>query len=372
MRKWMLLSLAAALLLVTALVVTRSHRRSPAGTVADATAANPASAPSSGFLAPRATVELPRDAAGLEKVFAGLAEAGGDQKLEGAMADAYFALLKALRKDPAMLAAVEEMLRTADRHAPETRVAVGALIAVGTPEAQDALIRLTDVHKGDVEFLELLVPSMGFVERPTQALEGALHALTTDVRPDIRSMADLSMGVVAATLDVTDPARARRIVDQYGAKLTASANPAELHAALSVLGNAGTLDAARLIQPYTSDERPDVRADAVEALRRIPTRDAEAALLAAAGHDGDRDVRNRAVLAMSMRPATDTSVRSQIAMLATETDENIARGLLSNIWSGIDVDHDLVVATLTQTAASHPLTSVQEQARAMLKGMAKT
>src|SRR5207302_585995 len=168
------------------------------------------------------------------------------------------------------------------RDKPLASLAVGALAGAGTPESQAALARLADARKNDVAFLELLVPTMGFSTRPTPALEGARRRLaTSDAPAEVRGIAHLALGTTVSRLQAEDPARARGIIDSYDARLAKATASDEIGTYLSVLGNAGTADAAKVVARYITDERGEVRADALRALRLVPTDEAQHELTAA-------------------------------------------------------------------------------------------
>jgi hypothetical protein len=365
-------AIAAALAaVIAALLAGGAPSPRAAARTAAATDTGGAAAPARPLALP-VTAGTDRPAASLDALLGGLATAG-DERLELAMKESYFALVEALRDDPALIAAVEALLATADRDAPDARVALGALVGAGTAEAQAALGRLLDVRRGDADFVKLLVPSVGFLEHPTPAIEEAVRTLAADdPRPQIRTMAGLSVGIMASHLDATDPARARAIVADVDARLRAATTPAELGAQLTVLGNAGTADAGQVASRYLGDDRAAVRASALEALRRVTSPDAEAALLRALATDPDPTVRASAAWAMGHRPATPANLRAQAAVLLAETDERVARPLADNLWNGADADRRFAIATLDTVAASHALPALRDAVRALLASQAGT
>jgi HEAT repeat protein len=360
-------AIAAALVAVIAALLAGGTTSAP---FAPRSAAVGAAAPGAGSAAaPTRSLALPAadgPAPTLDALLGGLTSAG-DEALGPAMKDAYFALVEALRGNPELVTAIEVLLATADREDPQARVALGALVGAGTPEAQAALGRLLDARRGDADFVKLIVPSVGFLDHPTPAIEAAVRALASDdPRPQIRTMAGLSVGIMASHLDVTDPARARAIVADIDARLLAAATPADIGAQLTVLGNAGTADAGRVATRYLGDDRAAVRASALEALRRVTSPDAESALLRALAADPDPTVRASAAWAMGHRPATPANLRAQAAALLVEDDERVARSLADNLWNGADADRGFAIATLETVATSHALPPVRDAVRALL------
>ena len=356
--------------IVLSIASTRSDSGGASRSVAGTAESPPAIARPS--RAPVAAVPTPPGAAaGLEELLGPLANAGGDHALEDHMSDAYFALVERIRAEPAILDAIEDALADADRDSPEARVMLGALIGAATPESQAVLLRLLDGRRDDRELLEVMIPSMGFIAKPTTELETALRTLAIeDERPELRVQANLSMGVLAAHVHTTDPARADRIVDDYARRLTAATDPADARAQLAVLGNAATPRAAQAVEPYLRDQRPEVRAKAIEALRRTPG--SEPALLEALRGDDDARVRASAAWALSHRQPSPELVRAQADQLRRERDESVATRLLDNLWSSRDREHSAVVAAVQETSRAHALETIRQRATTLLAELERT
>jgi hypothetical protein len=360
----LLAALAAAVAAAVVALLAGGDLPAPAARPPVATTTAATALPARPVALPTAGAEGARDAT-LDDLLGGLATAGGE-RLEVSMKESYFALVEALRARPDLVLAVEAMLATADREDPQARVALGALVGAGTPEAQAALGRLLDTRRGDDDFVKLLVPSVGFLEHPTPAIEGAVRSLAdSDPRPQIRTMAGLSVGIMASHLDATDPARARAIVADVDTRLAAATTTTELTAQLAVLGNAGTGDAGAIARRYLADERPEVRARALEALRRVGSAEAESALVRALT-DADPRVRASAAWAMGHRPATAANLRAQGAVLMAESDDATCRALVDNLWNGASADREYTFATLEAVAASHPLPAIREVIASLL------
>jgi len=373
MRKWILIStlLGVALLSVGLSLprhleasVSPSDGPRAAGATRAAvprTGAAVAGRPAAGNVPPELDAEL-------ADWFAALMDAPDEADFDHARSRVFVEMRTQIRANPALIKKLEAMLATADRDKPLASLAVGALAAAGTADAQAALVRLVDRRKGDVAFLELLVPTMGFTTRPTPELEGALRRLASSDAPDeVRGMAHLALGTTVSRLQTDDPARARRIIDAYDAKLARAASSDELGTYLSVLGNAGTADAAKVVARYVGDERGEVRAEALRALRLVPTDEAQAQLTAALRGDDDGSVRASAARALSYRPPTAALAKAEAEALATERDGGVAKQLLENLWRAHEAaGGEAALAAITSAAASHPVAAVRDRARALL------
>jgi HEAT repeat protein len=268
---------------------------------------------------------------------------------------------------------VEAMLATADVDKPLTRVAVGALAGAGTPVAQSAMARLVDARTKDRSFLDLLVPTMGFAAHPSVELEGALRRVAAkDERPAVRDMANLALGTAAANLQNEDPARARAIVDSFGTKLARATTPAETHTYMEVLANTGSEQAGKILTRYLDDDSRDVRARAAEAMRLVPTKDAEERLGTLLRGDDDEKVRAGAAWALSYRQPSAELTRVEADALAVEQDAAVAKRLVDNLWMQRERgDTAQVTAAIEATAKSHPVAAVREQAQSYLAQLEK-
>jgi hypothetical protein len=281
---------------------------------------------------------------------------------------AHTALVAALQRDPAgTLAALEAFLRDADPQSDLARTAVAALVAVGAPEMQASLVALVDARVADTDFVKLVVPTLGFLAAPTRETEAAVRNLTTDSAPEAtRHTAHLTLGTMASRVDGQ---RATAIVEDYAARLAKAPTSDERRRWLSVLGNAGTPEAAAAVETQLRESDPDVRSRAVAALRRVESPAVDTQLTRALD---DRDPRVRASAAWSLsyrNPTTDT-LHTMIAKLAGETNADAAQALLDAIWMRRLADRDVVLAAVRAAAIGHSAESVRKRAQAMLDGNA--
>jgi HEAT repeat protein len=133
-----------------------------------------------------------------------------------------------------------------------------------------------------------------------------------------------------------------------------------------VLGNAATPDAAHIVDRYLHDERTAVRSEAVDALRRVPTEEAERELTGALQKDADANVRATAAAALAYRKASPALIDAEATVLAAERDPQVARRLLDNLWASRGSDDSDALEAVTRAAESHPVSAIREQARTLL------
>ncbi len=332
-------------------LATASHRASSADvprTAAVATSQSrrvPAEAPSLVAVAPKR-----REA--VDSLLAVLDDPGADDSaINKRMVDGYFELLKLLREDPSVAGYLESRLVDADREDPAARMMVGALSGSGVPEAQEAMIHLLDQRRDDDEFMSLLVPAMGFAVKPTDEIEARLVREMDGDHARTRGLSTLALGVMADRVSPTDPGRAGRIVAGYDRRMAATDDPAAIRMDLTALGNAGTSEAAAVAARYLDDDRPGVRARAVEAMRHVDTPAAESSMLRALRADPDENVRESALRALSEREATSAALDAYGDILASSTSEPLALGIVEQLGDARDHHRQRARALLARAAA---------------------
>jgi hypothetical protein len=278
--------------------------------------------------------------------------------------EAYDALVQALRTDPAAtIAELEAFLADADPTKLSTQIAIGALVAVGTPEMQRMLVRVVDGRADDDAFARGAIPVIGFLAKPTVETENAIRAFTSDGHSEaMQTTSHLALGIMATHLAGDEPARASAIVDDYAARLANAQTSDERRRWLVVLGNARTEGAAVAIETQLGDPDPAIRRSAVEAMRLAPAADAERQLSSALS-DGDAAVRASAAWSLSHRQPASSTVDAMLARLAVEQDDTVVGALLNALWPRRD---DRVISAVRQLAHGSPSTTIRERAQRLL------
>jgi HEAT repeat protein len=327
---------------------------------------------------PRTATKLVATAAAAKLPSAELTRGDQDDEVTGLLAAAvgatdskersriFWELVNALRRNPELLGPLERMLAQASPDSEAVRMALTALVVVGTPEAQMVTLELLSERADDDAFLSLLVPTMGFFKQPTEALENGLRTLAASDAEHPQTMARLALGAIADNMKDSQPGRTQRIVDEFASKLADASADAKKET-LTVLGNIGAPATVVAVTPYLNAEDPQVRGKALEALRLVHNAEANGLLLEAVSRDADAGVRGSAAWALSyQQPMTEESISAQASALTAETNEAVAIVLLKNIWSSVNLEHDLVISIVSRTATSHALPTVRDAAHAML------
>src|SRR5262249_10188537 len=150
----------------------------------------------------------------------------------------------------------------------------------------------------DFTTLAVLIPALGLVDNPTPQSEELLRELSGRGDVNIRTTAQLALGVMARNLSDTAPERTARIVRDALRQLEGATQADERRQMLLVLGNigdAGTLDA---IRKHARDVAPEVRSAAAAALRWLEVDGADELLAGLLAADADAVVRGEAAAAL--------------------------------------------------------------------------
>jgi hypothetical protein len=209
---------------------------------------------------------------------------------------------------------------------------VGALGAVGHPQAQAALVQIIQSHE-DWESLSVLIPSLASVTAPTSETVKVLSDLAFhSSEAQIASTAQLALGTVAHNLAQSAPDRANSIADRFLDQLKTAKSPDELRQNLLVLGNAGLSRSLSSVTQFADSPQAEIRAVAISALRLVPDPAVDRRLTQALSTDAEETVRVEAAVALGFREMSPESFQSQKQALQTDKSAKVKLALLKNLW----------------------------------------
>lgn len=238
-----------------------------------------------------------------------------------------------------------------------------ALGAVGHPSAQAALAKaIIDLSK-DPKAVIILIPNLSGVENPTPETIAALDRLTaTDQDPDIVATAELALGTVAAKLSTV---QAKLIIDRFVQALRTLKLPEEKRHILLVLGNIGKPDLLSIIEPFTQNHDPVLRAAATTALRSMPNASVDEILVRLLTKDSDDNVRLEAAVALGSREINLISFTAQKQGFAKDTAVSVRLVTLNNLWQARQI-YSEVVPIVKNAAANDRDKDVRDAATKLL------
>jgi HEAT repeat protein len=189
----------------------------------------------------------------------------------------------ALRMDPAAAREVHGLLRTGGVTDGTAALLICKLEVVGSAEAQDGLRHILDDRSLSTMNRTRALIAIGGLARPDEAsVEILWSAFSTRADPTARELSNtaaLSLGILAHTLAVQDPARANALGQRLAETLRASSDPVATAMLLRSLGNSGAAALLDSAIPFLFDPEPLVRSAAAHAVGRLP-REGSAELLA--------------------------------------------------------------------------------------------
>jgi hypothetical protein len=198
---------------------------------------------------------------------------------------------------------------------------IGALGALGTPEAQEIIIQEIILKPGisGTSKSQGLV-ALGLMKHPTEDTVSILEMLSRQKQHPLSSQAALMLGAAAENLARTNPGRAAIIIKNLEFSLISAQDEQEMDLYLGALGNAGFDSSLDVIGVYLDDPSARVRYGAVDALRKISAPGTEEYL--------------RRVLASETTEAVKKLAR-KIYQQKTSIDDDISRPMSSSTksWS---------------------------------------
>jgi hypothetical protein len=282
----------------------------------------------------------------------------GSSKLS--YSEAYSKVKALIFLHPEVCAELGMVLRDADPTGPVVQLVAGALAAVGSDEAQEALIAAIKTRGGDTASVQPFLVALGAVKRPTLAAQVAVEELAWQGSgSDLENAAQLVLGVMAHNLKQRSPQRAAEIVERATAKLSAvSGAESEL---IALLGNSGVAEALPIVARFLDHPSPEIRGGAALALRFIDGEPVDEKLARVMTSDQYVSVRLQAETAFEFRNITQTTFEAYAMALRSDASASVRMRVMSNLWRNHD-DYPEVIAVIERVAMNDPSKEVRSAA----------
>jgi hypothetical protein len=285
-------------------------------------------------------------------------------KLEDNGLEHKFRALAVLR--PEACAQLGRALEGAAAHGPMFAVLLRTLCQAGHPEAQTALANVIRARRSDWAALAQLIPALGMVESPAPVAEEVLRELaSTPADWNVRSTAQLALGIVSANLKTVAPKRAASIVDWALEEWRIADTPASRRQILLVLGNAGDSRALPAMRTALEDSATEVRAAAAYGLRWMDAAEAEARLIRVLNSDADVSVRSAAADALMLRPPTQPVVAAAGTSLGADSSPGVRLILVRLLWEARE-DFPEAIRAVERAAETDASPEVRDLAASLL------
>lgn len=246
---------------------------------------------------------------------------------------------------------------------PLTDILLDALRDAGTPAAQHTLIEVATDSSREGMQRYVAARNMSGLNSPTD--ETVKFLLETKKDQDIGQHVTYSSGAVANNVRSSDPVVAEKLIDSLVAQLDEAPGKFEKEATLKALGNAGGPEVRPEVREALESDSSRIRAAAVNAVRRVESIEADAAIVKALS-DENLVVRYEAAMALADRPPTLELVKALADAMVIETDFRVLSQelFLSGVWLG--QGHDELRAPLMTLAESSSNEPVRKRAKKLL------
>jgi HEAT repeat protein len=278
--------------------------------------------------------------------------------------DLYLKLKALVLFKPDEIPALIEAIQDAKPNSLVLQLMGGALMAAGTPAAQNALVDLMKERIHDSDFVESIVPAIALTHPATTATREFLTDLSTqNENQTLRSMAILALGNAARNTAKHDAQAAIEFEKRALAALQTAQNPDDTIRWLAALGNAGMNSSLAAFENAAQSSSPRIRAQAAYSLRFLTHPKAlstQNTLL----NDPLESVRNRSVDAVidGKQLATVPLLEQR---LAKESAEGVRLRILQALWPWRN-QYDRVLPAFQKASQADSSEKVRAYAKEML------
>jgi hypothetical protein len=234
---------------------------------------------------------------------------------------------------PESCRAFEPLLLKSPYGSSSFRLLIALLGRVGNTEAQTALRHGLRARVGERPAAILLMRALSSVGSPATDTEKTLRELAFGAGdPQIAQSAQLAFGSLARRLRNTEPQRASEIVREISDRIESSPAIEAKVRLLGALGNAGTPEAASILQRYLDDSHEDLRVAALAVLIRVQPDRADEFLTQHLLGDASESIRVASARELASRKATAATFDAQKQAFAKDAAVTVRVLLLGGLW----------------------------------------
>jgi len=258
------------------------------------------------------------------------------------------------------------LLKTARPDSLTMGILAGVLGDVGHRQAEQALIAAANARPNDWPAQFKLISALGSVPSPSPEAEALIrHAAQHSTSPELKSSAELMLGNMARNLAVTEPNRAKAIVESFLQAIKGESSEDRTAQLLLVLGNSGSPLALPTLAQFLKSSSPSLRATAASALRLIDDRQVDALLAGILLSDSQVKVRAEAATALGFKEPTEATVEAQKKALLSDKSANVRLRVLRNLWNAHEAFPE-IKELIKQAASQDPAKDVRKAAREIM------
>ncbi len=247
-----------------------------------------------------------------------------------------------------------------------SQMLLAALSAVANPAAQEALVGVIGARSGHKQAIMQIIFSLAVIDEPSEIAEQRLRDFAYSAGDrELAAAAQLALGGMARNLSVSSPGRSRAIIDYFMAQQRADRSTSETVHQILVLGNAGLEDYLPVLSRFAEDERREVRANAIHALRHYESAAVSAILFRALVQDREALVRFEAAIAIGSLETGDEMIALLIKAFAGEKVQEVRIAILQTLWKS-ERKYPEVRKLVTEVAEKDPSEAVRKAAIRMI------
>lgn len=263
----------------------------------------------------------------------------------------------------------QKLAKTAAAGKPDglaSRLLVRALATVGSPPAQEAIVSVMHSRAADTDFVMAVIPVLGMFEEPAANTEAVLKGLAYHSKDDdVAFTAQLALGAMADNLAEHDPARARRIVEEFMSKYPAPAEARDISRVILMLGNARMEEYLPTLNMYAEHPMPEARSETAYVLRFYSGETVENILIRSLTHDQDNTTRREAAASLGFMGGSDRVVAALKRAYADEKIDKIRIEILKSLWKSAR-QHPEIRQIMEQAAEKDESEEVKKTAHGIL------
>lgn len=270
-----------------------------------------------------------------------------------------------LRVEPSAASKVTQEILHGEGDANSKSRLIGSLGSAGTKEAQDELVRLMEMDKGEYRVEAAAV--LGRTKNPTASSAEALKSASASTDKNLASTAILAEGTMIRTMNSEKSGDTTDAVQSLIEKLANASTEDEKYIYIEALGNTGDIRTMAAITPYLKHDLVSLRAAATGALKFMVEPAADEALIQAIA-DNEMWVRKAAASTIAYRPIAGV-LEAFDALLKNEQAQIIRTTILQGMNTKL-VEEPSVLESVEWAMENDPSASVRSYAKQIVDAAA--
>ncbi|WP_104400133.1 HEAT repeat domain-containing protein [Vibrio penaeicida] len=281
-----------------------------------------------------------------------------------ALSKLFFELRAWVSLNPSELNQIESWLRLYNANHPSFQMLSALLVNIGTPEAQNILLRVLDTSS--ISKQQAIMLKLAFLANPTKESVAAVSAMANSLyKREDQVQAKLVLGSMANHLLDSDQVRGDEIYQKLSQELDGASDASQIAESLSVIGNIGSPKQTEKVKSYLNHEEKSVRHAAVNALRFVNTPEAQSVLLDSLKAEDER-VRELASSGLGYTTPQKEFISVYRKRLFEETNQQVIKQLM-DLLGNMSTQYPSAIAVLEEYVPTIGITSLKNYGESVLE-----